>query len=101
MDALDGSKGERPFANSSELTNYLQSSISGSKEYEAVVFPAPLHPYIMYSLGIICIQLMCLFFSFGNSVAEEGEISKTWVVREYFSECVCDFVGCDDVLLFS
>ena len=45
--ALDGSKGERPFANSSEFTNSLQSSISGSNEYDAVVLPAPLHPDII------------------------------------------------------
>jgi hypothetical protein len=43
-DAIDGSKGERLFANSSEFTNSRQSRISGRKVYDAVVFPAPLHP---------------------------------------------------------
>ena len=44
-------KGESPFAISSELTNSLHFSISGKMVNEAVVFPAPLHPAIMYKYG--------------------------------------------------
>jgi hypothetical protein len=47
MAAFSGLNGERLFANSSEFTNSLQLSISGRREYEAVVFPAPLHPDMM------------------------------------------------------
>ena len=53
IEAFSGLKGESPFANSSEFTNCVQSSISGNKEYEAVVFPAPLQPDIIYNRGII------------------------------------------------
>ena len=51
MYALSGAKGERCLANSSEFTNSLQSNSSGRSEYEAVVFPEPLGPDMMYSLG--------------------------------------------------
>jgi hypothetical protein len=36
----------------------VQLSISGSSEYEAVVFPAPLQPDMMYSLGIFIFVLL-------------------------------------------
>ena len=52
IDADAGLNGERLLANSSELTNWLQLSISGSNAYEAVVFPAPLQPDMMYNFGI-------------------------------------------------
>ena len=52
MDAVSGLNGERLFANSSEFTNWLHFSISGRSAYDAVVFPAPLHPDITYKLGI-------------------------------------------------
>ena len=45
---LSGLNGERPLAISSALTNSLQSRISGSTVYDAVVFPAPLHPLMIY-----------------------------------------------------
>ena len=44
---FSGPYGESPFANSSEFTNWLHSSISGNSEYDAVVFPDPLHPDTM------------------------------------------------------
>ena len=47
MYALSGEKGERCLANSSEFTNSLQSSNSGSTPYEAVVFPEPLGPLMI------------------------------------------------------
>lgn len=52
MDAASGLNGERLLANSSEFTNWLHPSISGSSAYEAVVFPAPLHPDMTYSCGM-------------------------------------------------
>ena len=45
-----GLKGESPLAISSAFTNSLQSNKSGSTEYEAVVFPAPLQPAIIYRI---------------------------------------------------
>ena len=48
---LSALKGDRPLAISSELTNSLHLSISGKIVNEAVVFPAPLHPDIMYKYG--------------------------------------------------
>lgn len=105
IEALDGSKGESPLANSSEFTNSLQSSISGRREYEAVVFPAPLQPDIIYKRGIIqiykfhdnCVAPQFLFM--GDTVAEKGEIPFARVFRPYFPECIRDFTGGNDVLL--
>ena len=55
IDALSGSKGESPFANSSEFTKCLHWKSSGSSVYDAVVFPDPLQPDIIYNFGtIIC-----------------------------------------------
>ena len=130
MEAFSGWKGDRLFANSSELTNSLQSSISGSREYEAVVFPAPLHPDMIYSLGIINIYvkstktaisvLLNAFSGFkrtktgffvllrppfmlfvGDSVSEKGEVPEAWVIRPYFAECVRNLLCGHDVLLTS
>ena len=47
-------KGESPLAISSEFTNSLHFNISGSIVKEAVVFPAPLQPDIIYKYGTIC-----------------------------------------------
>ena len=102
MDAFDGSKGESPFANSSEFTNSLHSSISGNSEYEAVVFPAPLHPDMIYKRGILSchfelVEKSLLFVS--HSISEECVVSKTWVVRPDFLECVSYLLRCYDVFL--
>jgi hypothetical protein len=43
-----GLKGESPAAISSALTNSLQFNISGNTVKLAIVFPAPLHPAMMY-----------------------------------------------------
>mgnify|MGYP006996849578 CR=1 FL=1 len=43
---------------SSELTNSLHFSISGKIVKEAVVFPAPLQPDIIYKYGTVCCFLM-------------------------------------------
>ena len=48
-----GLKGDSPLAISSALTNSLQFNKSGKTEYEAVVLPVPLHPAIMYKIGLI------------------------------------------------
>jgi len=45
---LSGLNGDNPRAISSALTNSLQSNISGKTVYEAVVFPAPLQPLMIY-----------------------------------------------------
>jgi hypothetical protein len=47
IDTFSGWNGDSPFAISSAFTNSLQSRISGKIVYDAVVFPAPLHPEIM------------------------------------------------------
>jgi hypothetical protein len=49
ISTLAGLKGDSPLAISSALTNWLQWSISGRIVSEAEVFPAPLHPAIMYN----------------------------------------------------
>ena len=51
---LSALKGESPLAISSELTNSLHFSISGKIVKEAVVFPAPLQPDIIYKYGTVC-----------------------------------------------
>ena len=50
---LSGLNGERPLAISSAFTNSLQSRISGSTVYDAVVLPAPLQPLIIYKFLLI------------------------------------------------
>ena len=50
---LSGLNGERPLAISSAFTNSLQSRISGSTVYDAVVFPAPLQPLMIYKFLFI------------------------------------------------
>ena len=57
-EAIEGSKGDRLLANSSELTNSRQSRISGKNVYDAVVLPAPLQPDRIKSLGIIYCGLL-------------------------------------------
>jgi hypothetical protein len=46
---LSGRNGERPRAISSAFTNSWQFKISGKILKEAVVFPAPLHPLMIYN----------------------------------------------------
>ncbi len=53
MATASGLNGDSPFAISSALTNSRHSNKLGNTEYEAVVFPAPLHPAIMYNVGVI------------------------------------------------
>ncbi len=48
-----GLNGESPLAISSALTNSRHSNRLGNTAYEAVVFPAPLHPAIMYNIGSV------------------------------------------------
>ena len=45
-----GLNGDNPFAISSAFTNSLQFNKSGRMFMEAVVFPAPLGPAIIYSI---------------------------------------------------
>lgn len=52
MDDNSGFNGESPRAISSALIKISQLSISGNTVKDAVVFPAPLQPAIMYKLGI-------------------------------------------------
>ena len=48
-----GLNGESPRAISSAFTNSFTFSISGSTVYEAVVFPAPLQPLMIYKCLLI------------------------------------------------
>lgn len=52
-EAAEGLNGERLLANSSEFTSSLHPIRSGSRLYEAVVFPEPLQPESMNNLGIL------------------------------------------------
>ena len=48
---LSGWKGDNPAAMASAFTNSEQFKISGKMVSEAVVFPAPLHPAMIYKFG--------------------------------------------------
>ena len=52
MASRSGSSGESSSAISSALTKVCRFSSEGRMVYDAVVFPAPLHPDMMKSLGI-------------------------------------------------
>jgi hypothetical protein len=64
-------KGERPAAILSALTNSLHFKISGKMVKLAVVLPAPLHPAIMYNLGINYFP-----FYLSRNYNERVEVSK-------------------------
>ena len=51
MAAPSGLSGDNPFAISSALTNSFTKRVFGNIVIEAVVFPAPLHPAMIYSFG--------------------------------------------------
>ena len=63
---LSGLNGESPLAISSAFTNSLQSRISGSTVYDAVVFPAPLQPLMIYKF----------LFILGAKVQKQYETTK-------------------------
>ena len=81
MDAASGLNGERLLANSSEFTNWLHPSISGSSAYEAVVFPAPLHPDMTYSCGMAINFTVSVFRALVSDVLFQALVADN--IRRY------------------
>lgn len=81
MDAASGLNGERLLANSSEFTNWLHPSISGSSAYEAVVFPAPLHPDMTYSCGMAINFTVSVFRALVSEVLFQALVANN--IRRY------------------
>lgn len=53
IETAPGLNGDRALAIASALMYSLHFNISGKKENDEVVFPAPFAPAIMYSLGLL------------------------------------------------
>lgn len=83
MDAASGLNGERLLANSSEFTNWLHPSISGSSAYEAVVFPAPLHPDMTYSCGMAINFTVSVFLALVSDVLFQTPVFRRLSLTTY------------------
>ena len=90
MDAASGLNGERLLANSSEFTNWLHPSISGSSAYEAVVFPAPLHPDMTYSCGMAINFTVSVFQALVSGVLFQSSCFSRPVSDTSFQALVAD-----------